>query len=307
MKFSLAGVGDVFSRLERVVPRRLPRRTMLGYGAYTTGLFLCFLVYTFPAEVIAQRLVNRVAADSGWIVRYDGVRLVPWSGFSFSNLSFAAPQKPGDAAIRFAALAVRPSLRTFVGGGFRRARFSGQAYGGALSGTADWSAVPTVDLSWTELNLAEYSALSALIEGSWVGKLSGEAHFQGKEFPAAIEGSGKLDIKSAGLTRGNVGGFKIPDLHFAQGASEFEVKGGNLEIKTLKLSGPEIDVDLRGQLYLRKPVGQSVLAGTLGVRPVPGGAPEIENALKLMNGNRPPANGTYSYALSGFLSDPRAR
>src|SRR5438093_9756285 len=99
MRLSFAGVSDVFARFERVVPRRLPRGTRVAYGAYTVALFLCFFAYTFPADVIALRLVNRVAADSGWIVRYDGVRLVPWSGFSFSNLSFATPQKPGDAAI----------------------------------------------------------------------------------------------------------------------------------------------------------------------------------------------------------------
>lgn len=307
MRVSFANVADVFARAERLVPVRTPERSIIGYGIYTAVLFVCFLVTTFPVDVIAQRLVNRAVADSGWTIRYSRVRLVPWAGFSFSNLSFESPQRPGQPAFQFTEMALRPSLRTFLGKGFRRVSFRGEAYEGTVVGSANWAEVPSFDLTWTDVNLAQVAVLSTLLEGNWVGRFSGEAHLLGRDYPTALEGGGKLEIKNVALTRGSAGGFRVPDLHFTQGASELEVKGGNLEIRNLKLSGPEIDVDIKGQVSLRKPVAQSALNVTLGVRPVPGGPAELENALKLLNGNRPSPTGTYSYSISGVLSAPRAR
>lgn len=307
MKISFAGMSGAYARFERFVPRRKSLGTALPYVIYTAVLFVCFWIYTLPIDVIARRLVNRVTADSGWDVHYDGVRLVPWAGLSFSNVSVSAPRTQGDPRIHLREISLRPSLRTFLGKGFRQGVFHGEAYGGSFAGGADWSDAVSLDFRWTDLNLAAYPSLSALLEGSWQGKFSGEVHLEGRNFPETLAGEGKLDLRAAALTGASAAGFKIPDLHFAQGASEFEIKAGKFDIRSFKLSGSEVDIELRGQIYIRKPIDQSVVNVTLSVSPLPGGASDIENALRLLNGNRVPANRKYSYSLYGTLSQLRIR
>ncbi|MGH7898339.1 MAG: type II secretion system protein GspN [Candidatus Binatia bacterium] len=302
----LAGVTDAVLRFERLFPRRMPVRAVLGYVVYTVALFLCFLVYTFPVGVIADRLVNRAALDSGWTIRYQGVRLIPWAGFRFLDVKFEPPAKQTTPAIHFDRLTVRPSLQTFIGRGFRRANFRGEGYGGTISGAVSWDSVPSLSLQW-DVDLADAPVLAALLAGDWTGRFSGEGSVRGRDFPAAFDGNGRFSLRNVALTRGNAAGFKIPDLHFNQGGGEFEIKSGNVEVRGWKLAGPEVDVELRGQVALVRPLMQSLVNAHIAVRPVPGVFPEIENALRLLNGNRPPQNGLYSYVVTGPLRAPRAQ
>jgi type II secretion system protein N len=204
-------------------------------------------------------------------------------------------------------MSVRPPLSAFLGRGLSRAGFHGRAYGGDLSGVISRGEVSSLDLSWTDLRPGDYPPLAALVTGNWEGKLSGEIHLAGKEDLRSIEGGGKLTLRGAALTGGNVRGFTIPDLHSTQGDGEFEIKGGRLEIKTLKLAGAEVDLDVRGQLFLRSPLAESVVNATVNVKPIPGANPGIEALLTMLNRNQRPASGTYTLTLYGVLNAVKVR
>lgn len=292
-------LSHVLSRVERLVPRRLPQRTVVAQVVYVALLFVVFLFWTLPVDVIAERLVNRVSADWGLRLAFGGVRLLPWDGFSFLDVRVERP--PGTPWADLSTISLRPSLKTFLGQGFRNGVFKGEAYGGTFAGTADWSKPLSLDFAWSDLDLAEYSRLKTMLDGTWQGKLSGEVHLRDQNGVEGLAGGGKISLAAAAILGGNVSGFKIPDLHFSRGEGDFELKDGRLDIRRLQMSGSEIDLDCRGQIFLRRPVADSVANATLGLRPLPGGGRDIENAVRLLGGNRPPQNGTYTFSLSGTL------
>jgi type II secretion system protein N len=298
---------SILTRFERLMPRQMPQRSIVYYALYTVVLFLFFLVITFPHDLVARRYALELERRSGWELRFDDAWLVPWAGYRFANFRI---QPGGSAATPWLGLRrldLRPSLQTFLGGGLSYVSFHGDAYDGEFSGSVAIGDPTVIDVSWEDLALGSYPRLTEIIEGRWNGSLSGELHLEFGESLRDAEGRGKLSLRDGSLTGGNARGFTVPDLTATQGDGELEVKGGRLEIRTLKLTGAEIDADLRGQLYLRAPLPQTVVNATLSVKPVPGGPPGIEGLLTLANRGQKPAGGTYSFQLYGMLGQIRVR
>ena len=292
-------------RIGRLVPRGMPERGSLRYVGWTVGWFVFFLLITFPHDIIVRHWTDDVAARSGWQVRFDEVWLRPWNGYHLSNVALIAPGKDTDPWVTADEVVLRPSLLALVGGEVMPVSFSGEAYGGEFEGSVN--SPSHVRLAWRGLRLGNYPRLTRLVEGSWAGEISGEAEVDGKGDLRTLEGKGTIHLKDGALTQGKVKGFTVPDLHFAGGDGEVELKGGRLEIRTLKLSGSELDGELRGQILLIAAGNQPVVNGTLSLKPIPGAATNLEPLLTLWNKNQRPATGTYSFTISGPLTSPRLR
>lgn len=301
------GATTLLARLELLVPRRIASRSFLLYAAYTAALFVVFLVVTFPYDLIARRMVDQLNAQSGWQIDYRDASFVPWDGYRFHEVRLLAAPQGVEPWIQAREMSLRPSLEGFLGRGFSHASFRGEAYGGRFSGAVARDEGVTIELSWSELNLAAYPRLATLIEGKWAGRTSGSVHVVARDAPRSIDGDGKIGLHNAALTQARVSGFTVPDLHFAQGDCDFDLRGGRLEIRSLKLSGSEVDAELRGQLYLRAPLGESVVNATLTVKPVPGAPAGLDSLLTLLNRNQRPPSGVFSYSLYGMLSQVRVR
>ncbi len=294
--------------LERLVPRRPPTSSTLFWVLYTGALFLVFLALTFPHDLVARRVAESLAQGTRWRVDYDTVTLVPWRGYRFRNLRLAPLDGGADPWWSADVASLRPTFSALLRRSVFPLAFQGSAYGGTLSGTYERGREVGIDLSWESLSLARYPQLVRLVDGSWNGDLSGVLTLTGADALAALEGRSKLLLKNAALTGGKVKGFTVPDLHFATGTAELEIKkGGRLEVKSLKLSGSELDADVRGDVYLREPIEQSVVNGTIDLKPIPGAPGGIEGLLLLLNRNRKPQNNLYSLKLSGSLAQPRLR
>jgi type II secretion system protein N len=300
-----AGLTGLTGRFARLVPRRLPSRNFAGYAAWTIAWFVVFLTFTFPHDLVVRRWTEDLATQSGWQLRYDDVWLRPWSGYHLAQARLIAPGKDLEPWLAAADVAVSPSLSFFYGGGGFPLSFSGTAYGGEFSGSLDASGA--LDLTWSGAHVADYPRLTKLIEGTWNGDLSGELHVAGKTDLKNVEGRGKLGLKNGALTQAKAQGFTIPDLHFASGEAEFELKGGRLDVRTLKLSGSEVDADVHGQVYLGNPTAMPVVNATLGLKPIPGAPPGIDALLQLWNRNQRPPGGVYNFTLSGPLNALRVR
>jgi len=278
---------------------------VLGYGVWTAVCFVLFLVFTFPNDVIVRHWTEQLAAESGWRVRFDDVWLRPWNGYHLSNVQVSAPGKGLEPWAAATEVVVRPSVSILWGSGGSPFHFSARFYGGGCAGTIDRAGA--LDATCEGLRIADYPRITRLVEGVWTGELSGEIHLTGDGDVTKLEGRGKLGLKNAALTQGKAQGFTVPDLHFAAGEADLEMKGGRVEIRTLKLSGSELDVDLRGQLYVRSGAAPPVLNATLNLKPIPGAPPGIEPLLQLLNRSQKPPGGTYAFTLYGPLNALRAR
>jgi type II secretion system protein N len=298
MSSSIAGLAGQFGRL---FPRRYVGRWSFGYVAWTLAWFVVFFALTFPHDLVVRRWTDDIAAQSGWRVRYDEAWLRPWNGYHLSQVSLIAPGKDTEPWLSASEVVFRPSLGS---GGFPF-YFSGQAYGGDFAGSIDQSGA--LWLSWNQIALSKYQRLTALLDGSWDGALSGDVHFSGRGELKNIEGRGKLGLKSASLTQAKAQGFAIPDLHFANGDAEFELKAGRLDVRSLKLSGSELDAELHGQLFLLAANQMPAVNAVLSVKPIPGAPAGFEPLLTLLNHNQKPPGGSYSFTLYGPLNALRVR
>ena len=289
------------------IPRiRLERRVVL-YGIYTLFLFLVFLVLTFPHEVVVGRYAEQFGAESGWTVRYGSVSLVPWAGYRATDFEVFPPDSP-EPWLRASRFDVRPSVGALFRGDLSTVTFHADAYGGEIRGRLSRTKPAALDLEWSDLDFASYTPLTQLVTGTWSGELSGEVHLSSEGTLAEAKGPGKIRVESFSLTGGDVRGFKIPELHFDRGEGEVEVNGPRVEVKSLKLSGRQVDGEIRGNVFLKRPLGQSVItAGTMTVRPIPGAGADIDALLTLLNRNQKPPGGTFNYALYGTLLRPRVR
>ncbi|MEA2624507.1 MAG: hypothetical protein QOD06_552 [Candidatus Binatota bacterium] len=300
-------IGSVLARLGRLVPRGAFQRATMGYVAYTLVLFLAFFLYTFPHELVVHGIVARLTRGSDWRILYREVSLVPWAGYRIDELRLQAPGNASAPSFRADRVSLRPAVQSFLGKGFSVVSFDARAYGGELSGSVDRSANAIADVRWRDVDLGRVPELDLLIDADWQGKFGGELHLESGESLQVLKGGGRLELRNAALVQATAQGFKIPDLHFASGEGQFEIKAGRIEISGLKLSGTEADAELRGQIYLRAPASDSVVNGTLSVRPIPGAGSTVDQLLTVMNRNQRPPGGTFTYALYGTIGRIRIR
>ncbi len=300
-----ASLQSIAGRLGRLLPRRAPTPSAWLYAAWTVAWFLLFLLLTFPHDVFVSRWTDELEADSGWQIRYGDVWLRPWNGYHLSNARLIAPGKDAEPWIVAKEVALSPSWLVLFGQGVFPLGFSGSAYGGSVSGSVDHAR--TLDLEWSGLRLADYPRLATLVEGNWTGELSGELHLAVKGDLKNLEGRGKATLKNAALTQGKVQGFTVPDLHFASGDGEFEIKAGRLDVRSLKFSGSEVDAELHGQIFLLSAGSTPTVSGTISLKPIPGSPTGIEPLLMLLNHSQRPPSGTYSFTLYGPLNGVRVR
>jgi type II secretion system protein N len=242
-------------------------------------------------------------AHSGWHVRFDDVRLRPWSGYHLARLRAYPPGETLDPVLSAREFVVRPSWLLLLGHGPFPISFSGEAYGGTFSGSLDRAG--GLRLEWAGMRIADYPRLTEFVEGNWSGDLSGELQAAGwEDDPKSLRGRGTIALKNAALLQGRVEGFVIPDLHFASGDCEFELKNGRVDVHSLKLSGSEVDADLRGQLFVATP---QIVSATLTLKPIPGAPRGLEALLSLLNGSAKPRGGPYSFTVYGPVNALRLR
>ncbi len=279
-------------------------RSAIGYATWTAAWFLIFLVLTFPHDLVVRHWTDEITARSGWRLRFEDAWFRPWSGYHLTQARLIAPGKDLEPWVAAEQVGARPWWTALLRGGVFPIFFSGGAYAGAFEGSVDPSGI--LDLSWSDLQLSEYPRLTRLLEGTWVGNLSGEIHLGGKGDFKNPDGRAHLGLSNASLTQAKAQGFTIPDLHFANGEADLEMKGNRIDIRSLKLSGSEVDAELHGQLFLSAS-GSPVLNAALTLRPIPGASGGLEPLLVLLNHNQKPPGGGYSFNLYGPLAALRVR
>ena len=304
MRFSTAGI---FARLERFAPNGTPRRTTALFALWAVALFLVFLFVTYPHDLQLRRWLATIEKDSGWKIRPETVRFVPWEGYRLSRVEITPPGTPEPAWIEADRLSLRPLLSGLFIGRANRFAFEAEAYGGEIDGTFESGERTKIELELEGVSLGSAAALKRAVEGEWQGDLSGRLRIDAGPDVRSLSGEGRLELAGASLRAGNVSGFKIPDLTFERGDADVSIEEGRAQLRKLTLAGKQLDVDVRGDLFLRLPIRQSGLNLTLGIRPVPGASPDLENLLLLLNRNQRPPTGAYALTLAGTLGRPRLR
>lgn len=296
----------IVSRLGSVVPSGMSRRALLGYGAWTLGLFVLFLILTFPHEMVARRLAADLATRSGWTLEFDSLSIRLWEGYRFTNVRAHRAGTPGGPLV-VERLSLRPRWTDLLFHRHTTLIASGQAYGGNFGAEIGGNAAGPIEIEIENVDLGQLATLRAFVEGDWAGKLSGHLRLENLRDLATLAGAGTFQLADASLTRANASGFTLPDLHFTRADTELAIEAGRMDFQRGSFTGPELEAEVRGQIQLRRPADRSLLNLKLMIRPVPGAKANLEPLLMLWNKNQRPADGRYNIGVGGTIGTPRLR
>ena len=269
--------------IQRIRAGKMPplvgwRRTVawVGLGFF---LFALFLALTFPYDAVRARIASEADAAGLW-VRIDSMGPA-FLGVSARGVRLGQrPDGLGPPAetVRVDRLTLRPSLIPW-GVGFSASLFGGDAGGAIGAGNA-----PKIRVHFDHLSLAK--AGMALLTGvDAVGTLDGELSLdvpatgpQGGQ-PDLSQASGRLRLSGSGLEvkggtltlplMGQMTPFDLPPVNFGKLEAELPIERGTGTLKTLRLEGPELDIQASGTVRLARALPYSEPDLLLRIRPTP--------------------------------------
>lgn len=257
---------------------RLSSRT--GWRLYTLTCFVLCVWWTFPAELLLQRIVASVARQSGLRVRYAEGEWTWREGWILRDLTVESPMTKLNI-VQLSRFTLRPSLL----GLWRRPplplTFSADGYGGTLSGSVH-KAATGADTQLAVRNLAlEQSPLPAPWgQGGIAGTLTADGAFQGNPADSrSLQGTFSATLANGALRAGTIA--KLPRLALQAGQVHLRatLTGKQLEIAECRLVADGVEAHVQGRVMLRTPLARSGLDLQLSATMMEGVPPSALTAL----------------------------
>ncbi|HEV8716254.1 MAG TPA: type II secretion system protein GspN [Candidatus Binatia bacterium] len=299
---------DVFGRLGGFTGRLPLPSSRLGWALYTLACFICFVVLTFPADVLLQRLVASVPREAGVRARYGEGKCAWFAGCVLRDLTLEGPALRG-AAVQLSHLTLRPSLwGLFIGGQPWPLAFDTEGYNGTCRGT-----LRQVIGGLSGQFALRHLALEQLVlpapwgQGRVGGSVSAEGDFLGN--PAdlySLQGTFTATLTDGVLRAGAVNGFPVPAVQTVQLHLRVSLAAGRVEISELRVTADGVEVSLRGGITLRTPVARSGLDLQLTTSVTSSPSPAVKTLLSLLPASQT-ASGERRAAITGSLAAPIVR
>lgn len=282
------------------------RAALLGYATFTLAVFLLALLWTLPHDLIATRAVETALAAAPVRIVFQRVAFAFPNGYRFDEVRVTPVGETAPAAT-LSELTVRLPLTALLIADFRRAAFSGNAYGGDFAGSVALDGERVAGrLDADGIRLAP--ALAPLVPPP--GKVSGAASLSlqlagdGRTTQSS-QGEVRLQISDLALEGVSVSGITVPDLSFATVAGEAQVFGSRVQLKELRAEGRDVNLSATGDVLLRDQLPQSVLNLRLTIDVPPNAQPALRMAASLLPKRNP--GESPAYTLRGTIASPVLR
>lgn len=248
---------------------------------YSALSFLIFILLTFPAELLLQRVMTTVGQTSALQIRYSAGE---WSWFQGWTLKDLSIERNGIAPLRISRLTISPSFFGLLFGQPFPLTYEATLYGGTING-----GLQREDTAWRVQFSANQLALEQLPfpapwgQGRAAGKISLTGAVQGA--PGDVTSwSGDMHtiITEGSLKGGNVAKFPLPVLQTAQAQGQATLKNGRLEVSDLTLAADGIEAHLQGTISLRLPLEWSALDLQLTARQTGTPPPSLATLVSLL-------------------------
>jgi type II secretion system protein N len=260
-----------------VTPRLKRILIGVGYVAFYFTALLVFFYLTFPYDRLKARIVQefnaRQTGPDAMTLELDGLDSYWLSGVEAEGVRLIAPgtpEAPGKPAKPHITTIESAHARVGMFGllfGSKNVSFGADAFGGTLEGELSDSAEERkIELEMDALDLGQTPILAGLIGLPVTGALSGTANLVAPEARLS-KAEGNLDLKITGLAVGD-GKAKIrdtialPKLDAGELVLSAEITTGQLKVKQLSATGPDLELSAEGSVRLRDRLEQSLLSLT---------------------------------------------
>lgn len=287
----------------RVEPSLGSRRML--WLLYSVLSFLVFVLLTFPADLLLQRVVSTIEQTSALRIRYSAGEWSWLQGWTLQNLSI---ERSEMAPLRISRLTLSPSFFGLLYGQPFPLTYSADLYGGTASGTLQreetaWRA----QFSITQLALEQWPFPAPWGQGRVTGNVTLAGTAQGTPSDVSSwSGDVTAAITEGSLKGGNVAKFPLPALQTAQARAQTILKNGRLEVSNLTLAGDGIEAHLQGAISLRLPLEWSALDLQLTTRQTGTLPPSLATLVSLLPAV-PGSQGERRASLTGTFATPVVR
>jgi len=241
------------------------RKTII-YSIYFIGICLFFIYYLFPSEAVINYIDYQVRQTAPGL----SLRAVKAHPIFPPGLKLESMQLVSESQALFTSsyLTVKPSIQTMAGitGSGSEFRFAGRVNQGGLKGTANISENKSKkNLSGTlqldAIQLQDVPALALLenrLQSKLSGIVSGNAKYQGTSQISNSRGDMHLEFRKCTVAPQS-GLFNQLRIMFDKIELNAILKNRTLTIRECKLTGPDIDGSITGDLVLKVKFARSVL------------------------------------------------
>ncbi|HKA52503.1 MAG TPA: type II secretion system protein GspN [Candidatus Binatia bacterium] len=297
-----------FGRLGRFaghLPRLSPRA---GWLLYTLACFVSFVVLTFPADVLLQRLIASAPREAGVHARYVEGTCTWLGGCALRDLTLEGPSL-GGTAVQLSRLTLRPSLWGLLAGGRPwPLAFQTEGYDGTCEGTLrQVIGGLSVQFALRHLALEQLALPAPWGQGRISGRVTADGDFSGN--PAdlySLQGTFLATLTDGALRAGAMNGFPVPAVPTVQVRLRATLAAGRVEISELRFTADGVEASLRGGVTLRTPVARSGLDLQLTAVTTSSLPPAWKTLFSLLPGPQGPA-GERRASIAGSVAAPVVR
>jgi len=258
--------------------RRIPFGQILKWMGYPMFFLVCFVFFayqTFPYERLAARLVQEAQA-LGYEIEIIDLTNSGLTGLTFENLRLVLPSEGEDSPaldVIFDELTVSTSLFSLVSD-TKSYSFDAELAGGEADG--DLVLGPDtmeVDAELDDINLEALPALRKFTKVPLAGTLNGEVAL---DMPSEVaESTGSIEITIEGLNIGDGkskleipgwGGLTLDKADAGNLELVATIEEGSAKIERATSHGKDLELDVLGNVRLRRPLKRSELNVMLRVK-----------------------------------------
>jgi len=288
--------------------KRFPRLSgWLAWGLYTLGCFVIFVVWTFPTEVIVDRILVALADKAEIHVQYAHSHMT-WSlGVALQEVSIAGPAIP-HPSLQFARLTLQPGVLSLLRTPPLPLTLQARGYRGTLEAVIqNVEQDVRLQFSLRQLALERLPFPAPWDEGRIVGRITADGRLLGNfQQMASLVGPVSVTITDGAVQAGPLQGFRLPALAGLEAFGQAQFNRGQVDIATLTLKTEGLEVHLQGSLTLRSPVSRSPIDLQLVVRKT-GKPPAALATLVSLLPASPTQPGERQAKIRGLLGAPQVR
>jgi len=233
----------------------------IAYIALFVFSFLLFLYWTFPYNILKDRIISGIEGSLGGNMMVSVKELSPYwfTGVSISGLKVkSAGGGPGAELVTFDEMQVRVSVLSALFGS-PRVKFNLDTGKGEISGVVRrGEGEMDVDVDIDNLDFKSFKIITAKTGLKLSSKIDGDIKLKvDTQRPIRSIGSisldlGDLKIGAADIKLGEME-LPLPELILSKRRGseiKLEVGKGTLQFKSFKLTGGDLELDLSGKVFL---------------------------------------------------------
>ncbi|MBT3182337.1 MAG: type II secretion system protein GspN [Deltaproteobacteria bacterium] len=220
--------------------------------------FALFLYRSLPYDILKDRIVGAVEKEMGGKYEIEVDEFSPYwlTGIDISGFSFKNPS--GVNMLKLKKVRVRASILSLIFGS-PKVSFDLDLVKGGASGVANYSDDEiNLDLELDNVDLKNMRLITDKIGLMITSKIDGEIVLKvDSRRPIRSEGKISLDLDDMKIAEGTVKlgqmEMPLPEIILSKSSGsklDMEMGKGAVQVKSFKLSGGDIEIDLKGKVFL---------------------------------------------------------